>query len=155
MQVQIKVAEAKDLEPILTLFRECVLSVCRADYSEAQLTAWASASLNKERWIHKIQDQYFIIALNKEIIVGFASLEGSDAIDLLYVHKDFQRSGVADALFSALCERAGKNGAKELRAEVSKTAKGFFERKGFNVIASQSVKRSGVELDNFQMIKVL
>jgi putative acetyltransferase len=93
--------------------------------------------------------------LHKETIVGFASLEGPDAIDLFYVHKDFQRSGVGDELFSALRERAEKNGAKELRAEVSKTAKGFFERKGFNVIVSQSVKRDGVELQNFQMIKVL
>jgi putative acetyltransferase len=155
MQVQIKAAEVKDLEQILNLFRECVLTVCRADYSEAQLMAWASASSNTERWIRKIRNQFFIVALNKETIVGFASLEGSDKIDLFYVHKDFQRLGVADELFSALLQRAEKNGAKELRSDVSKTAKGFFERKGFNVIVSQSVERGGVTLDNFQMIKVL
>jgi putative acetyltransferase len=63
MHVRIKAAEVKDLEPILDLFRECVLSVCRADYSETQLKAWASASSNTERWIHKIQNQFFIVAL--------------------------------------------------------------------------------------------
>jgi putative acetyltransferase len=155
MQLEIRVAEARDLASILTLFKDCVLTVCREDYSEEQLTAWVSASENIGRWTGKIDNQFFIVAIYKDTIVGFGSLEGSDTIDLLYVHKSFQRLGVAGELFNVLRTRAEQLGTKTLKAEVSKTARSFFESRGFTNVVHQSKQSNGVMLDNYQMIKAL
>jgi putative acetyltransferase len=155
MKFQIRVAVIQDLDAILTLFRNCVLSVCRHDYDDEQLNAWVLSADNKTLWSNKIKNDHFIVAITNETIVGFASLEGHDTIDLLYVHPNFQRSGVASSLLEALVKKAEKLKANVLRAEVSKTAKAFFECKGFKVIITQSKVTSGVVLENFQMSKAL
>lgn len=45
--------------------------------------------------------------------------------------------------------------ATQIEADVSITAKQFFERKGFEVVQQQTVVRQGVELTNFKMKKSL
>jgi putative acetyltransferase len=155
MQLEIRIAESRDLDSIIDLFRECVLTVCRADYSTEQLAAWASSSENIERWQGKIKDQFFIVAIGNGTIVGFGSLQESATVDLLYVHKHFQGLGVARALLHELTTMARQSGAMELKADVSKTARGFFENSGFRVVEKKSNKRNGVVLDNFEMIRAL
>jgi len=44
-------------------------------------------------------------------------------------------------------------GINELTADVSITAKPFFEKKGYEVLKKQSVERKGVLLTNYRMRK--
>lgn len=155
MNVKIRVALPNDLESILALFKDCVLSICQDHYSAEQLTAWASSSENVSDWTRKVESQFFIVAINNEMIVGFGSLEGDDTLDLLYVHKNFQRAGVAGKLFHELQIRAEQLGTKVLKADVSKTARRFFEDRGFKVVVHQSTQTRGVALENYRMIKAL
>ncbi len=74
---------------------------------------------------------------------GFASLEGADTIDMIYVDPDFARRGVGAALLDALVRLAAARGAKTLASEVSDTARPLFERQGF-----QAQRRNLVQLDD-------
>ena len=85
-----------------------------------------------------------------ESIVGFADMDGSGYLDRLYVHRDFQRQGVAAALCDAL---EAASAAETLTAHVSRTAKPFLEHRGWRVIREQTVFRRGVALTNFVMEK--
>ena len=119
-QIEIRAAEEVDLESILKLFKDCVLTVCRGDYSQEELNAWASAAASSQRWKDKIKLQYFVVPhLDKEL-VGFGALENKDLIDLLYVHKDCQASGVGSKIFESLVSMARSQGTDVLKAEVSK-----------------------------------
>jgi putative acetyltransferase len=152
-EIEIRVAEEADLESILRLFKDCVLTVCRVDYSLEQLNVWASAAANIQRWKDKIQLQYFIVAHVNKKLVGFGALENKHLIDLLYVQKDCQRSGVGSKIFESLESMAQIHGIRVLKAEVSKTAKHFFEAKGFAVVLEQSKQIEGIVLNNYQMTK--
>lgn len=59
--------------------------------------------------------------------------------------------GVAASLCDALEAEARRQGEELLRVEASRTARGFFERRGYQVLAAQLVPVDGEELENFRM----
>ena len=96
-----------------------------------------------------------MLAEREETIVGFGSLEEHASIDLLYVHKDYQRTGIADKILNALLSKSKEYGVSVIQADVSKTARAFFESRGFRVVREQTVGRNDIELVNFEMEKDL
>lgn len=155
VNLTIRKANLDDLVKIKLLFMNTVLEVCKKDYTEEQLEAWASAADNTEKWKSKLASQFFIIAEMENKAVGFASLECNHEIDMLYVHKDFQQQGIATMLYDELIRKAFVIGVPTLIANVSISAKHFFEMKGFCTIREQSISRKGVLIANYRMQKVL
>ncbi len=151
----IRTATEADLKQIQTLFKETIETSCTADYSPEQIQVWASSADNNDRWIGKIRNQFFIIILDTQKIIGFASLENHSLVDMLYVHKDYQRQAVASQLFEALLTEAKRGEATELTSNVSITAKAFFEKNGFETISERKNKIGKVVIINFSMRKGL
>ena len=154
-KVQIRLAKNSDLTEIQTLFVETIEAVCKNDYSPEQIEVWTSSVKNTPRWIDKLTKQYFLVAQINNQIVGFASLEKQDYLDLLYVHKDHQRKGIAAQLYQEIEARAIDRGAAIINADVSITAKPFFEQFGFEIITAQINNLKNVEIINYRMSKVL
>jgi putative acetyltransferase len=84
-------------------------------------------------------------------VAGFARVDDTGCVDLLYVHPEVQRQGIARALFDRVISWALTRGIRHLRSEVSITARPFFESIGFRVFRKQVVERRGVSLQNFWM----
>jgi putative acetyltransferase len=74
---------------------------------------------------------------------------------MLYVHADHQGSGIASRLLRTVEASAAKRGLLRLFTEASITARPFFERRGFRVIATQRVIRWAQEFVNYRMDKQL
>ncbi|MBN8702558.1 MAG: GNAT family N-acetyltransferase [Bacteroidetes bacterium] len=154
-QLQIRKGQLTDLIELQQLFVETVRTVCKVNYNRHQIDVWAASVDNKLRWLAIIEQQFLLVACHQEKIVGFCSLTQLGCIDMLYVHKDWQRRGVAAQLYSAIEKEAKQNGHKRLISEVSITAKPFFERVGFSIETEQTVVRNEVELTNYKMVKGL
>ncbi|MDY0987773.1 GNAT family N-acetyltransferase [Flavobacterium sp. CFBP9031] len=148
-------ATISDLNEMQQLYIETIQSVCKKDYNEAQREAWISGVKNTERWIAVIETQYVLLAVIENKIAGFATLKDGDYIDFFYIHKDFQRQGIADKLLTKLELEAQKQHSKMITSDISITAKPFFEKKGFVAKAEQKNVRLGVELINYKMEKNL
>ncbi|MGQ3890777.1 GNAT family N-acetyltransferase [Legionella sp. CNM-4043-24] len=84
-------------------------------------------------------------------IVGFMEFESNGHIDCFYCHHQYQGKGVGKALMKYIKNIAEDNGISRVWAEVSITAKPFFEKQGFEVVKKQTVNLRGVELVNFVM----
>ena len=82
------------------------------------------------------------------VIVGFGSIDKSGCLDLLFVHKDYQKQGIATALCNEL-----EKGFPVIYTFASVTAKPFFESRGYVVVKEQEAERSGIRLKNFEMKK--
>ena len=93
-----------------------------------------------------------MIAVWEGKIAGFGDMAEGGYMDRLYVHKDFQRQGVATALCEALEQAAG---TAAIRTHASLTARGFFEKRGYRLVREQQVERRGVLLTNFVMEKII
>ena len=141
------------LPEIHRLFVEIIYSVCANDYSQEQLQVWASGIRNRERWLDRLKHQFFLVAQLGKRIVGFASLANGDYVDVMYVHKDYQRQGIAHRLLAELEKESQKKGVIILKSDVSRTARPFFEREGYRVIREQTKIIDSVEISNFSMEK--
>jgi putative acetyltransferase len=148
-------AAQSDIESITTLFRETILTINVMDYSSEQTAIWASAADHHEKWQQRIKEHYFIVAPVDGIMAGFGSLTPAGHLDLLYVHRNFQRRGIAKKLYQALEEQAIRQQNVIITAEVSITARTFFEKVGFGLIAPQTAERQGILLVNYRMEKRL
>lgn len=76
-----------DLPEMLQLFTATIDEICKKDYNLQQLEAWKSGAKNKERWMKVMRDQYVLIALTENKIVGFCTLDQGNYIDLLLYTK--------------------------------------------------------------------
>lgn len=155
MELKIRKGVLSELSEIQTIFSETISSVCSNDYDQTQIEAWQSSVENFERWHNLIEKQYFIVAESNHQIVGFASLDNGTYIDVLFVHKNFQRRGIAQKLFIELENEARRLDSFVLTSDVSKTAKAFFLNNGFEIIAEQLQVRKKVEIMNYKMQKNL
>lgn len=150
----IRKATKKDSVEIKTLFQETILQINIKDYTPEQTECWAKRGDNIEVWEERITQQYFIVAESAFQIMGFAALKPDGYLDYLFVHKNFQREGIASLLISDIERYAKQTGIKEICADVSITARPFFENKGYETLIRQTVS-IGIEMDNFKMKKIL
>lgn len=144
-----------DLAAMRRLFTDTISSVCKNDYNTDQINAWKSGAENDERWLKVMEHQLVMVAEIKGQITGFCTLDHGNYIDLLFVHKDFQHQGIAGKLYTFIEREARDQNQKVLTADVSKTARPFFEKMGFMVITEQTVSVKGTDLINYQMQKEL
>ncbi len=104
-----------DIPDLQTLYRETITTVCAADYDAAQIQAWSSTVEGTDSLAKRIESQYFIVATSESgEIVGFASLEKPDYLDMMCVHKDYQFQGVGNSLLTAIREQAVKVSAAKI-----------------------------------------
>ncbi len=151
MRIKFRQAKCDDLEEMQELFVGTVKNTCRNDYNENQINAWITSVKNKEKWQSILANQHVLIAEIDEKIIGFGSLKNGNYIDVLYIHKNFIRKGIATLIFKKLKEKSLKFGFDRLTADVSKTARPFFENKGFQVIRENKNKINGVNIINYHM----
>jgi putative acetyltransferase len=113
------------------IFRDSIEELTTDDYTEAQQEAWASVANNVEEFQDKLSGQLTLVATLEGSPVGFASLEGKDKIDMLYVHTVAIGQGVGAMLVDALEKLAGARGTAKLTVDASDSARGFFEKRGY------------------------
>ncbi len=142
--------QSEDCGELARLFYETVHTVNAADYTPEQLDAWATGKKSLDTWDRSFRANTTLVAEAGGQIVGFADMDDSGYLDHLFVHRDFQRRGVATALCEAL-----EAGCSCLRytTHASITARPFFQSRGYRVVREQQVDCRGVLLTNFVMEK--
>ncbi len=148
-------ATLEDLPAMKTLYRDTILTVCRKDYTEEQVRVWASSVNKEERWLDMAVNQFVLLAEIDHELVGFGTLRDHHYIDFFYVHKDFQGMGIASDILSRLLQEASAHGVKLITSDISITAKPFFRKNGFRVVAEQKNVRGDEILINYKMMKYL
>lgn len=148
--MRIRSYRSADCAEMARLFYDTVHTVNAADYSPTQLDAWATGEVDLDAWNRSFLAHRTLIAEDEGCIVGFADMDDTGYLDRLYVHRDYQRRGVATALCDAL-EAAST--AKVFTTHASITARPFFEARGYAVEKEQHVVRRGVTLTNFVMTR--
>lgn len=176
--ILIRLANLNDITSITTFYKETVRNINAKDYTPEQIEVWANGALNTSRWQKAIAEQYFIVAEiqnntpfpqgsipnpDKAVqqkaqegdfqIAGFSSIAKDGYLDFMYVHKDHQRAGVASALLNEIEKKAKEQNNSEIYSHVSKTAKGFFEKMGYEYKEDLRDIYKGVLFINALMVK--
>lgn len=144
-----------DLKDMQKLFVDTITAICKTDYDSDQISAWTSGVNNKQRWDDILTKQFVLVVQHVDKIVGFATLDNGNYIDFFYVHKDYQRQGIAQRLLDDIETEAKRLKQTTLTSDVSITARPFFEKNDFNVLREQTVQLKNVIMTNYKMIKHL
>ena len=137
-----------DCKTLAELFFHTVHIINAKDYSEEQLNAWATGHIDLEQWNCSFLSHYTVVAEIDGTVVGFGDIDNTGYLDRLFVHADFQHQGIATAICDKL-EQACH--AEKIVTHASITAKGFFEKRGYKIVAKQQVERQGILLTNYVM----
>jgi putative acetyltransferase len=153
--VVVREYRSSDRQAVISVFERSVREINSRDYSPAQIAAWAPLTADASMWSSRLAQGGVFVCERDDEIVGFARVDDAGCVDLLYVHPDYQRQGVARELIDRLILWASSRGIRLLYAEVSVTARPFFERMGFQIVRPQVVERRGVSFDNFRMERAI
>jgi len=140
---------------IWQLFHDTIHHINAEHYSQKQLDAWAPEPFDETLWRDKLAKLSSFVCVKEEKIVGYSDLQQNGYIDHLFCHHQYQGCGVGTALMAHIHTLAEQQRIKQLSADVSVTAKPFFEIKGFKVVKQQTVPIRGQILTNFKMTKTL
>ncbi|MGL5317246.1 MAG: GNAT family N-acetyltransferase [Bacteroidales bacterium] len=149
---EIKIATLNEIPQIRDLFAKTIKESNYNDYTPAQLEAWIKRGMNDELWEKRIQNQYFIVAYFQGELTGFAALRKDGYLSHLFVDRTHQGEGLGKILIQKIEKFAQRNDMFQLIADVSITAKAFFENAGFGVVKRQTVN-IGIDVDNYIMQK--
>lgn len=145
-----------DIPAMQTLLRETILHVNVRDYTREEVEDWASCADSVEHMKDLLASNDFVAALNERgEIIGFSSMNAGGYLHSMFVHRDYQQTGVGSLLLLAVEKRAREYGVAEITSEVSLTARPFFEKRGYEVVTAQKRRANRLELTNFVMRKHL
>jgi putative acetyltransferase len=142
--------------PLLAeIFRASIEELTGEDYSAAQQAAWMSVAEDEDAFGARLAKRLTLVGTLDGSPVAFASLEGPEHIDMLYVHPAAAGQGVGTMLVDALERLAGARGAAKLTVEASDNAREFFAMRGYLPQQRNTVLRGDEWLANTTMEKPL
>lgn len=144
--------EASDLAQ---LFYETVHSLNAADYTPAQLAAWAPEVPDGAKWEERMAANHTYVAYEEDKLLGFVELTDKGLVHMLYCQKDADREGVGGLLLERVEARAKYLKLGSLTVKSSATSLSFFENNGFKPVKKQMVLRQGTALQTVLMEKGL
>lgn len=154
--LRIRPYEPGDASATLKIFTAAITQTAAADYAPEHIQAWARPGLrNGADWNHAMLDRNSFVATANNEVVGFSDVDERGYIDMMYVDPEYGRLGIARALLAEAERQAGDFHAESVWANVSITARPFFESQGFLVERQREPSLQGVRLVNFRMRKAL
>jgi len=151
--MKIEKYKSQYVEELAQLFTNTIHKVNRKDYTKEQIESWAPTKIDYEKWKNKFEKTKPYIVKNNNKIIGFFEFENDGHIDCFYVHYDYQRQGIGNLMMSKIIEIANEKKLDKIFAEVSITAKPFFEKSSFVVESKNIVKKDKIELVNYIMTR--
>ena len=148
--MRLRAYKTEDCEAMASLFYDTVHRINGRDYAPEQLDAWATGAVDLAAWNARYLSTTTLVAEENGVVLGFANMDKTGYLDMLYVHADAQNRGIATALCDAL-ERLVE--AEKYTTHASITARPFFEKRGYAVVKQQQVPLRGQVLTNFVMEK--
>src|SRR5271169_2810403 len=142
--LSIRPYRSDDLDAVIGIFLGAIREVAAKDYDRAQIEAWAQA--DRDAWAEARLSRPTWVAVVGDKPVGFTDLEPDGHLDMMFVHPAHQGVGAAAALLEGVEAAAREQGLSRIFTEASITARPFFERRGFRLVAAQVMHVRGQAL---------
>lgn len=142
-----------DVDTVIEIFQRAIRGSAHRDYNPTQIASWSS--VDREEWAEWRLTRPTFLALVDGEPAGFSDLEPDGHLDMMFVHPRFHRMGVATGLVHRVEAEARRLGLARIYAEVSITARPFFERQGFVHVADRVIVIDEVSFLTFDMEKLL
>jgi putative acetyltransferase len=144
-----------DHPAIATIYHEAIHRLASRHYSTEQLNAWSGTKGDPDHqardWQARCENKQPFVKVLDGTVVGFIELDPDGHIDCTFVDPDHAGQGIMDEIMAEVKRHAVSQGTTRLFAEVSLTARKFFERQGFVWVRDNLATIDGITLANFIM----
>ena len=147
-----------DLEQVLEVYRDAVISQTAGLYSPAQVEAWAGHAEGDPGVREALGRGHGLVSCAEHdpaVIEAFALLEPADRLSLLYCRGRSCRQGRGRQLLEQLEQHARRSGIRQLRTEASQLSRPLLERLGWQVESEERVTFAGALFLRWRMIRPL
>jgi len=154
-EISVREYEANDAAGTREVFHAAVRRTALSHYTRAEVEAWAPDKINLDHWGRRRAAAWTVVAVAGGELVGFADLTDAGEMDMLYVHPDHGRRGIASALVACIVREAGLRGRRQVDVRASRVLQPLLERLGFaldedrpgNRIGDQVLPNAAMHLD--------
>jgi GNAT superfamily N-acetyltransferase len=146
-----------DAAAIRQIHRAAILEICSRDYPAETVAAWACGS-SEARFVQRIAEQSFWVAIEQQQIVAFGSVHVQGAkLEALFLAPAAVGRGLAGQLLRHLENIAIDSGIATLHLDSSLSGLAFYRKHGYDVQPGDgSIKlASGMLVDGIPMLKSL
>ncbi len=154
-ELKVRTMRLSEFNTVAKLIYDSVHTLCDKEYTPEQLEAWVPKNLHMPAFRRSIFRCYAIVAVCNKEIVGFMSTERDGYINRLYTRPDWVKRGVATTLLNDTENWARAHGIRSLLLEASKSAEGFYLKKGFNKVGEIKSIKNDIEFISAKMRKEL
>ena len=131
MEIQLRIAQVEDAEPISALIT-AALQVSNAQDYPPDVIAQVQQNFTPVHILGFLSQREVYVATLKGRVVGTASLD-RQVVRSVFVDPGLQGSGIGSKLMSMLEAEAAHNGVTALKVPSSITAEGFYRSLGYSV----------------------
>jgi GNAT superfamily N-acetyltransferase len=153
----IRRATPDDAEAIWVVHRSSILNLGRAYYSAEEVESWAHGLTpdgDAKAMTEGGETMEIAVAADGRT-VAFCSWR-DDEVLAVYVHPDGARQGIATRLLARAEAAIAENGHGRIRISASLAGRGFYEKRGYRVVARADWQtRGGLVVETFDMVKDL
>ena len=151
MNDTIRLAHCGDMAGLAALVHRAVHEGAAGAYSPAQQDAWSPAPRSAGAMAERLSGQWMLMAEDDHGPAGLFTLTAEGEIDFAYVRPDRKGDGLADRLYDRIVAEARRRGLAALTVQASHVARRFFEKRGWSLVATQTVRPNGVAMENHRM----
>lgn len=133
-EIHIRYALPEDREDICLVQSAAVRSLHSGPYAPDIIEAW-SVALTPEAAVEEMKapDMTWFVAELSGKVVGFSSMQKHE-VSALYVHPDYQGTGIGSKLLARVETEALKHGISRITLFASMNSRHFYEAHGYHVI---------------------
>ena len=115
------------------VFYAAVRRTALACYTPAQVRAWAPDETDMDQWAAWRAAAWTIVAIERDHdrVIAFADLTDAGEMDMLFVHPDHARAGIAATLVARVVDQATSRGLNSVEVHASKVLQPLLTRLGF------------------------
>lgn len=148
----IRLAHCGDMAGLAVLIHTAVHEGAAGAYTPQQRVAWSPAPRSAAAMAERLAGQIILAAEDASGLSGVFTLTEGGEIDFAYVRPDRKGDGLAAKLHDAILGEARRRGLSTLTVQASHIARRFFEKRGWTVVETQTVRPNGVAMENHRMM---
>lgn len=155
MEIKIRKSTIEDMSAVMDAHRRSSLELCSKDYSNEQVSLWSDVKYNSEIWENSVNNEYHLVVEKDGKVEGLCHAKvddkGNGHIVGLYFTPVIEGKGLGRKAFEMAIQYLKDKGAPKISIIGTITAKGFYEKMGFNVVSKSQIAVRGTVLDCFEM----
>ncbi|MBO5336364.1 MAG: GNAT family N-acetyltransferase [Lachnospiraceae bacterium] len=150
---EVRWAKTEEWAPAMKMIWKTFLKYEGEDYTEEGIRNFFEFITDDDLYVSFLKGDYqMMVALDKERVIGAASVRSCNHLSLLFVDEEYHRQGVGRTLMSRMCEYLKQEaGERYMSLNAAPYAVNFYRKLGFQAVRPEDVY-AGIRVTSMEKV---